>query len=423
MGHQKKKKTQALKAAAASVKKRRDAQIKRGPRRAPDKPWNFEKLTRPATKRIEVDETALRQRNSPVKAKSDESGCAATNVNANEKTLKRIERLWSAVACVREARARSKTGKVKKEIMVTIAENHRLSASHLYWVVRRSQSWSLRRRAGSGRPRTATKPEKLEWLTHKNNETNGMLSLRELGAAMKAQNPNKPVGSKTAVQRAWKELGYRHVRVRTLPRLEDKHVHDRLAWATERAGAEQPFGDDETIHIHVDEKWFYVVRIGQLQWRGQHEHLRPIHIIHRSHVVKEMFLAAVARPIRRMGSRETLGCGQSPKRKQHNAKASITTEGTNTRHQQQWTPKSSRRCSVLLSCQWHWKRDAAGQRRLYCRWTTPAGMEVEMATSTAQQSLHSIHGSHQTNRSLYLRGEMQICPRLYSKLSQHVHLI
>ena len=307
MGHQKKKKTQALKAAAASVKKRRDAQIKRGPRCAPDKPWNFEKLTRPATKRIEVDETALKQRNSPVKAKSDESGCAATNVNANEKTLKRIERLWSAVACVREARARSKTGKVKKEIMVTIAENHRLSASHLYWVVRRSQSWSLRRRAGSGRPRTATKPEKLEWLTHKNNETNGMLSLRELGAAMKAQNPNKHVGSKTAVQRAWKELGYRHVRVRTLPRLEDKHVHDRLAWATERAGAEQPFGDDETIHIHVDEKWFYVVRIGQLQWRGQHEHLRPIHIIHRSHVVKEMFLAAVARPIPSHGFAGNIG--------------------------------------------------------------------------------------------------------------------
>ena len=124
-----------------------------------------------------------------------------------------------------------------------------------------------------------------------------MLSLRELGSAMRAQNKDNPVGSKSTVQRVWKEQGYRRVRVRSLPLLTQGHKKARLEWATVYAAAIEPFGDDSTIYMNIDEKWFYAVRIGQMQWRGRHEKLHPIHLIHRSHVVKEMFLAAVARPI------------------------------------------------------------------------------------------------------------------------------
>ncbi|CAB1112923.1 unnamed protein product [Ectocarpus sp. CCAP 1310/34] len=60
-------------------------------------------------------------------------------------------------------------------------------------------------------------------------------------------------------------------------------------------------GDAHKFHhffdfLHLDEKWFYICKQGQRYYFYEGEHLPIRKVQHKSHVIKVMFLAAVARP-------------------------------------------------------------------------------------------------------------------------------
>ena len=131
MGRHTRRQNQSLKAAKISTEKRIAKNIKRGQRHAPTSQWNYGKMEQP-TKRIKVDEASVRQRESPVRKGSCGTMNERFSESTGEKVLHRVERLWSAAASVREARAKTVAGKVKRMTMVTIARDHKMSTSHLY---------------------------------------------------------------------------------------------------------------------------------------------------------------------------------------------------------------------------------------------------------------------------------------------------
>lgn len=85
----------------------------------------------------------------------------------------------------------------------------------------------------------------------------------------------------------------------TVPLLNSEHKTKRREWATDlqrRPGG--PFGDSNTVYIHVDEKWFYGLRPSRWFWVAKGDKPPTTAILSRSHLNKVMFLGAVARPLK-----------------------------------------------------------------------------------------------------------------------------
>jgi hypothetical protein len=109
-------------------------------------------------------------------------------------------------------------------------------------------------------------------------------------------------GSPASVLRLAKKLGYKRVRMRTLPLLTLRSKQKRASWADSLLKKDHgPFGSEDTVLIHVDEKWFFGLKQRQMFWVAPGEHTPVTNILSRSHVTKEMFLAAVARPNQERG--------------------------------------------------------------------------------------------------------------------------
>ncbi|CAN0455456.1 unnamed protein product, partial [Pylaiella littoralis] len=91
-----------------------------------------------------------------------------------------------------------------------------------------------------------------------------------------------------------KNLGLRSCLRFLKPLLSDDGKAQRLAWALSPGGARKfhNFFD----FVHLDEKWFYICKQGQRYYCYEGEDLPVRKVQHKSHVIKVMFLAAVARP-------------------------------------------------------------------------------------------------------------------------------
>ncbi|KAE9015550.1 hypothetical protein PR001_g14874 [Phytophthora rubi] len=97
----------------------------------------------------------------------------------------------------------------------------------------------------------------------------------------------------------------RHALTRTEPLLTEKHRHERLKWCVSHVRQMQDGGCsfvamDDTVH--VDEKWFFLKKVGQKVYiltglDGEPCEEAPVQYLQsKRHIVKVMFLCAVARP-------------------------------------------------------------------------------------------------------------------------------
>ncbi|KAK1944846.1 hypothetical protein P3T76_003379 [Phytophthora citrophthora] len=86
---------------------------------------------------------------------------------------------------------------------------------------------------------------------------------------------------------------------RAKPMLSDAQRADRVKFAAEFVfrDAEKRLSFNSMLdYVHLDEKWFYLKKVKQRFYLGEHEEVPHLTVKNKNYIVKVMFLAAVARP-------------------------------------------------------------------------------------------------------------------------------
>jgi hypothetical protein len=146
---------------------------------------------------------------------------------------------------------------------------------------------SLLRAKGSSRPKSRVSWHGQALVREKAKALGGAWTTRQMAEEMKrAWN----CGSVGTVHRIAMELGYRRMRMTTVPMLTDSHKAQREKWVSDLLQREDgPFGDCDTVYIHVDEKWFYGLRPSKWFWVAKDEDRPVTAILSRSPLNKVMF--------------------------------------------------------------------------------------------------------------------------------------
>ena len=246
---------------------------------------------------------------SPTLEQAKKRGKRKETEAVSEKMTTQEERRWGAVlqawtlgtACV-AARKRCPREELEK-----IAGSNGDKVRALNRLVRRDLSTgSLGGKVGSGRRQSIPSSELRQWFTETSRKHGNVWTLRGMGGEMRKRWPG--FGSAASVLRVAKRLGFKRVRVRTLPLLTDKGKNKRAEWARMQLGKEGgPLGGDKTVLVHADEKWFYGLRQRQYFLVGPGETTLTVNILSRSHVNKEMILGAVARRLPQQGFNGKVG--------------------------------------------------------------------------------------------------------------------
>ena len=177
--------------------------------------------------------------------------------------------------------------------LLRIAKRHCVTLRTLYSWEARALSGTLARRAGSGRPRKTTKAVD-DWFRATTSEQRGTWTIRGMTTRMKVK---FGFGSHQTTVFLARRLGFHRVALGTLPILNEKHKAARVAWCTDYSARPQPFGDENSLFIHVDEKWFYGLRMGRRIWVAQGAARPRVPVQSKQFINKVMFLAAVGKPI------------------------------------------------------------------------------------------------------------------------------
>jgi hypothetical protein len=93
-------------------------------------------------------------------------------------------------------------------------------------------------------------------------------------------------------------LGFHRVRQRIAPLLTDAHKQRRLTWVHDMLSLPDMtrFGGTNEVLVHCDEKWFWGMHVRHV-WQSPHVMAPALTAFSKNHLLKEMFLAAVARPL------------------------------------------------------------------------------------------------------------------------------
>jgi len=104
-------------------------------------------------------------------------------------------------------------------------------------------------------------------------------------------------------------MQFRRVRQRIAPLLTLAHEKKRLEWV-ERLMVQQQerarLGATDDVLVHIDEKWFFSMHVRHV-WTAPIAKAPALTAASRTHLVKEMLLAAVARPIPARGFDGAIG--------------------------------------------------------------------------------------------------------------------
>ena len=215
-----------------------------------------------------------------------------------------IEARWRAIAEYSNLRVvygmmqkKTPTSLVKK-----IADSIGVSVVTLRRLSRLARSGrSLERKPGSGRYSICNTPWMKEWFIkqHERFRANKIeWTTRDMVAAMKECWGG--FGSAGTVQRLAKLCGFRQVRPRLLPILQENTRSERADFArrvlTPGGDLHSYINDPNTVYTHLDEKWFTRKRLRKRVWVGPSE-LKPVHFVQSKQQEKKvMFLAGVAKP-------------------------------------------------------------------------------------------------------------------------------
>ena len=180
------------------------------------------------------------------------------------------------------------------------------SSQHLRRLAARALTGEpLIRKAGSGRRCSVSIQKILNWVSEQMIENKGDVSETRLAVEMKAK---FGVGSATSVRRMLKTLGYRAVSRRVLPILTDQHRKCRLQWVKAIQAHSPPWSlTAESVHVFVDEKWFFGQQLHKRVFKGPGVPHPATHVGSKSHIPKVMFLGAIARPCREHGFNGRIG--------------------------------------------------------------------------------------------------------------------
>lgn len=205
-----------------------------------------------------------------------------------------LEERFLAIAELRatQAAAAAAGRRVSGKMVDRIARRIGICASHLRRLSHGCSFRSLMRRPGSGGPLRVT-PAMKQWFRTTSDELGGFWTTRDMAAKMKAQ---WGVGSLGTVCRLARMLGFRFVRQRVCPLLTPEHKSARLEWA-EAQLAQRPWLAEDTVYVHIDEKWFYAVLPNRKVWVAPNAKTPTITLASKSHIPKVMFLGAVAKPV------------------------------------------------------------------------------------------------------------------------------
>ncbi|CAN0421637.1 unnamed protein product, partial [Discosporangium mesarthrocarpum] len=104
----------------------------------------------------------------------------------------------------------------------------------------------------------------------------------------------------SSLWRLCKRVGARKHKRWVKPVLSDKQKHDRVGFAlshVHRKGATGVVVDDMYDWVHVDEKWFYVMKDGRgIYLHPEEDTPEPSRVQNKRFITKVVFLTAVARP-------------------------------------------------------------------------------------------------------------------------------
>ena len=218
--------------------------------------------------------------------------------DVGNKMATREEKKWAAVvrACSLRASCAAAHKLCPRREMKDIAASINVGVRTLDRLINMALSTgSLARKPASGRVSSVALPVLRTWFRDASRRLGDSWTLRRMTAEVRKKWPR--FGSPATVLRIAKKLGYKRVRMRTLPLLTSETRNKRKAWAESLLEKKHgPFGSGETVVIHVDEKWYYGLRQRAFFWVPPGELAPVVNISSRSHVNKVMLLGAVARP-------------------------------------------------------------------------------------------------------------------------------
>lgn len=183
-----------------------------------------------------------------------------------------------------------KSPNVKRGAFKALAQKYGVSGSTIRRMSARREEpgrgGSLEHLPRSGRPKFFT-PAKAKLLRTYAKKRGFKLSSIKLTSYL--QSRGEKVSDRT-VQRHIKQEGWRHARLKAIPKLTEAHKKNRLTWAQRHRKHQW------TCHVDIDEKYFEGVSLKSPLLIPRNETPQKVPLQHKSHVPKIMVLCAVARP-------------------------------------------------------------------------------------------------------------------------------
>ena len=211
-------------------------------------------------------------------------------------SMEKLRKAARAIAIVGDVREKiRRRHRVTTKDMRKILRKVGVPLSTFYRWKSRALRSMLQRKVGSGRRASVSVANICNWLKGFVQQHCGFVTIDKIVQEMKRQFRR---GSKGSVCKLLHGLGFRRVRQRLVPLLTAAHKQKRLQWVNAMLAlpSESRFGTDDEALVHVDEKWFFGTHVRHV-WQS-HDVIAPaLPVISKTHLVKEMFIAAVARPI------------------------------------------------------------------------------------------------------------------------------
>lgn len=227
------------------------------------------------------------------------SGNASENRPSSTTTagsVVKLNKAACAIAIVGDAREKiRRTRRVTAKDMRTIVHKVGVPLSTFYRWKGRALRGVLQRKVGSGRRASVSVVNMRNWLKDFVQQHCGFVTIDKIVQEMKRQFHH---GCKGSICRLLHGLGFRRVRQRLVPLLTAAHKQRRLQWVNAMLAlpSESRFGTGDEVLIHVDEKWFFGTHVRHV-WQSSGVIAPALPVISKTHLIKEMFIAAVARPI------------------------------------------------------------------------------------------------------------------------------
>jgi transposase len=203
-----------------------------------------------------------------------------------------LERKWQAVC---EFRVRQALGQTSLDVADEIGAKWDVGGGrNVYLLLQKLISrGTLLRQPGSGRPRMVSGREDVQqYFLDQSFDWDHTWTYEAMANALKNE---FGVGSSKTVKALFDQLEFRKARRQVRPFLKPHHMQARMAWAKEWKDFD--FERDDTVVLHLDEKWFYAFSArGKVAYLPPGVDPKPYYALSKTHIPHVMFLGVVGAP-------------------------------------------------------------------------------------------------------------------------------